>query len=150
MLLLSDYIARLEEGVIRTTDLLSGELSDAERARLTRALDRIGTQLVAARVTFDGLGDIHVSLHDGAKEALGYAPRPQKIPGCTVPETDADRCERDYGYSGGRFRHAVARERLHEVEDQEPVRGSLEDRYATYVECAPPGELLSFDEWLCQ
>ena len=78
MLLLSDYIARLEEGVIRTTDLLSGELkapelSDEERARLVAALDRLGAQLVAARVSFDQLGDVTVALHAGAREALGFS-----------------------------------------------------------------------------
>lgn len=75
MLLLSDYIARLEEGVIRTSDLLSGELTDSERARLVASLDRFGAQLVAARVSLEQLGDVTVALHAGAREALGYAPR---------------------------------------------------------------------------
>ena len=96
MLLLTDYIARLERGVLITTDLLSGELPDSERARLVSALDRYGAQLVAARVSLEQFGDVTVALHAGAREALGYAPRPQKTPGCVGPETDADRYDRDY------------------------------------------------------
>ena len=46
--------------------------------------------------------------------------------------------------------HSVsdACERLHEVEEREPVRGSLHDRYQIYVDCHPGGEILSYDEWI--
>ena len=124
MLLLSDYIARLEEGVIRTSDLLSGELSDSDRARLVAALDRFGAQLVAARVSLDQLGDVTVALHAGAREALGFAP---------VSKHRQEMRER-----GAWIAH----------EERQVIRGELRDRYAMYVECAPPGEILSFDEWL--
>ena len=74
------------------------------------------------------------------------------IPGCVGPVSDGDRCELDYregnSLSGDRYWHSSTRERLHEVEEREPVRGSLHDRYQIYVDSHPGGDLLSFDEWI--
>jgi hypothetical protein len=80
------------------------------------------------------------------------------IPGCVGPVSDGDRCELDYregnGLSG-RYWHSPHRQEMKEREawiaheERQVIRGELHDRYATYVDCAPPGsELLSFDEWI--